>query len=58
MYLEKLADRLELPRKTRQQDLERMVKLYADRLEKQCLEFPYQWYNFFDFWQRPANNNS
>ena len=58
VYLEKLADPLELPRTTRRQDLERVVRVFADRLEKQCLAFPYQWYNFFDFWQKPTNNNS
>jgi predicted LPLAT superfamily acyltransferase len=58
VYLEKLADPLELPRTTRRQDLERVVRVFVDRLEKQCLAFPYQWYNFFDFWQKPTNNNS
>jgi predicted LPLAT superfamily acyltransferase len=58
VYLEKLGDPLELPRATRRQDLERLVRIFADRLEKQCLAFPYQWYNFFDFWQKPTNNNS
>jgi len=58
VHLEKLADPLELPRATRRQDLERVVRIFADRLEKQCLAFPYQWYNFFDFWQKPTDNNS
>jgi len=58
VHLEKLADRLELPRATRRQDLERIVGIFADRLETQCLAFPYQWYNFFDFWQKPTNHNS
>jgi len=51
IYLEKIADPLELPRATRRQDLERVVQHFANRLEGRCLEFPYQWYNFFDFWQ-------
>lgn len=53
VHLEKLADPLELPRATREEDLKRVVKLFANRLEQQCLRFPYQWYNFFDFWQKP-----
>jgi len=53
VFLEKFADPLELPRATRREDLERAVKHYAARLEEQCLAFPYQWYNFFDFWQEP-----
>jgi len=57
VHLEKLADPLELPRATRQQDLERVVNHYARSLEEQCLAFPYQWYNFFDFWQMPDTLN-
>lgn len=53
VHLEQLADPLELPRKSRKQDLERIVKRFASLLETQCLAFPYQWYNFFDFWQDP-----
>jgi len=53
VYLEKLADPLELPRATRQEDIELAVKKYASLLEEHCLAFPYQWYNFFDFWQKP-----
>jgi len=53
VYLEKLADPLELPRATRQEGIEEVVMKYAGLLEKHCLTFPYQWYNFFDFWQKP-----
>ena len=53
VYLDKLADPLELPRATRQEDIELAVKKYASLLEEHCLAFPYQWYNFFDFWQKP-----
>ena len=53
VYLEKLADPLELPRATRQERIEEAVMKYAGVLEKHCLTFPYQWYNFFDFWQKP-----
>ena len=53
VYLEQLADPLVLPRATRREDLENIVKRYASLLERRCLEFPYQWYNFFDFWQKP-----
>lgn len=56
VHLEKLADRLELPRNSRRQAIEKVVRRYAERLEAECLEFPYQWYNFFDFWQWPENN--
>ena len=50
---DKLADRLELPRATRSEDLRKVVQEYAALLEQHCLRVPYQWYNFFDFWQEP-----
>ena len=53
VYLEKLTDSLELPRGRRKEELEKVVKQYAASLEQRCLAFPYQWYNFFDFWQKP-----
>lgn len=53
VHLEKLADPLDLPRATRDKDIETVVQRYASLLEKHCLAFPYQWYNFFDFWQEP-----
>ena len=53
VHLEKLADKLELPRATRDDALRQVVERYVRVLEQQCLAFPYQWYNFFDFWQKP-----
>jgi predicted LPLAT superfamily acyltransferase len=53
VHLDKLADPLELPRATRGEDLEKIAQRFASLLEKHCLAFPYQWYNFFDFWQEP-----
>lgn len=51
VYVEPFADPLLLPRKTRQEDLQRAVGFYAQQLEQRCLTAPYQWFNFFDFWQ-------
>jgi predicted LPLAT superfamily acyltransferase len=47
---EPIADKLELPRKTRQEALEKVMTWYANRLETLCKEHHYQWFNFFDFW--------
>lgn len=57
VHLEKLTERLELPRSRRQEELRRVVSTFADRLERQCLAYPYQWYNFFDFWQEPTESS-
>lgn len=43
---------LALPRKQRQQLLHNYCKQFAQRLEHYACLYPYQWYNFFDFWQQ------
>ena len=30
--------------------VESLCRQFAGLLEGRCLEYPYQWYNFFDFW--------
>ena len=57
VYLQPFADPLELPRQTRQEDLQRAVTLYAQQLEQRCLTAPYQWFNFFDFWKKSQAQN-
>ncbi len=57
VYLEPFADPLELPRQTRQEDLQRAVTHYAQQLEQRCLTAPYQWFNFFDFWNKSQAQN-
>jgi predicted LPLAT superfamily acyltransferase len=37
-------------RKNRQQMLEIQMTKYVERLSFYSLKYPYQWYNFFDFW--------
>ena len=51
VHLVSLANPLELPRKTRRADLQIVIERFAHELETHCLEAPYQWFNFFDFWQ-------
>ena len=50
VIFEHVADTLKMPRKERQQKLEKVVTDYAKRLEFYCLKYPFQWFNFFDFW--------
>lgn len=52
LSLEPFADRLELPRGRRSEALARHAAAYAARLERECRDAPWQWYNFFDFWAR------
>lgn len=39
--------------KERQAQIELMIKEFTSYLETLCLEYPFQWYNFFDFWKEP-----
>ncbi|MCK8076534.1 glycosyltransferase family 2 protein [Vibrio sp. 1CM2L] len=50
VYFEHFSDKIELPRKTREQSLQQVVQKYADRLQHYTLKAPLQWYNFFNFW--------
>lgn len=50
--IDSFAEQLSLSRKTRQQDLERYIKAYADRLQEYGIEYPYQWFNFYRFWEQ------
>ena len=53
IYFEPFADPLLLARATRQQCLQNAVDRYAQRLEHYSLLAPHDWFNFYDFWQRP-----
>ena len=48
--VEWLADRIILPRDRRAALLDEACQTYASRLERLCLRAPYQWFNFFDYW--------
>lgn len=48
--VEKLADRIILPRENRTVALKVYAEAYCARLERYAIANPLQWYNFFDFW--------
>ena len=50
--IEQAADKVVLDPKTRSLDMSRYVKLYARFLESICVQYPYQWFNFYDFWSK------
>jgi predicted LPLAT superfamily acyltransferase len=39
-------------RENRRRDLQKWAQRFADALEGYLREYPYQWYNFFDFWSQ------
>jgi predicted LPLAT superfamily acyltransferase len=51
---EPFAERIILPRGNREAGLEKAVKQYAERLESYAQRAPNNWFNFFDFWEKPG----
>ncbi len=59
VYAEKFADKVTIPRASRQEALAGLADRYARRLEQLCVAYPLQWFNFFDFWRigkQPASH--
>lgn len=56
IHFELLGENIVLDRQTRQQDIQYWMQKYADILEKQIRSTPYNWFNFYDYWQdeKPA----
>ena len=54
IYVERLAERLEIPRASRRESVLRYAQEFARRLEAQVMRAPHQWFNFFAFWDDPA----
>jgi predicted LPLAT superfamily acyltransferase len=53
LHFEMFAERIKLPRREKQAAIGEWAARYAERLETFCLIDPFQWYNFYDFWQTP-----
>lgn len=51
VYLEWLTDADEVAAHREPDVLQRLVQRYAARLEAYSLDAPYNWFNFYDFWQ-------
>lgn len=52
VVFESIADRVEIPRKERGPALDALLTRYAQRLEHYVHVAPYNWFNFYDFWQQ------
>jgi len=50
LHFEKLFEPRDAAATGRAQALEQAVRLYAQRLEHYCRQAPYNWFNFYDFW--------
>ena len=50
-HFELLAEEINVGRRSREADLEQWVRRYAQRLEHYCRTYPYNWFNFYNFWE-------
>jgi predicted LPLAT superfamily acyltransferase len=50
VHFEPLADFSETPREHREAAIQTAIERYAALLESHCRGAPYNWFNFFDFW--------
>ncbi len=50
---ERLAEKVELPRGKRDEAFKQYAGLFAKKLEGLCRAAPYDWFNFYPFWEPP-----
>ena len=54
LHFETITEQLQVDRRQRQQQLRAVIQEFADRLATLVRIAPYNWFNFYDFWQEPA----
>ena len=50
VHIHPVAERLNFPRQARAQAMQQVTRQYAQLLEQHCMRAPYQWFNFYNFW--------
>lgn len=56
LHFETIAERLQIDRRQRHEQLRVVVQRFADRLADLVRAAPYNWFNFYDFWNLPATD--
>lgn len=54
LFCEPFCEKVILPRGNREVGLKKAVEQYAARLESYAQKAPNNWFNFFDFWEKPT----
>lgn len=52
VHIHTIAEQLHFPRKIRMQALQSTMRQYVSLLEQHCIRAPYQWFNFYNFWNK------
>ncbi len=50
--VEVLSEGEKVPRRERQQRARELLERYVSTLEEYCRAWPYQWFNFYDYWEQ------
>lgn len=58
LSFEPFAERIEIPRDARNQALDDVLRRYAERVEHYARTYPYNWFNFYDFWRQNTDHES
>ncbi|GHV76897.1 hypothetical protein AGMMS49942_17180 [Spirochaetia bacterium] len=53
MHVHKSPVSFDCFRKERDSRIAELARLFAEYLETYCKQYPYQWYNFYNFWAEP-----
>ena len=51
MHVVRAKTSLDCPRKERPERLKMLLREYTEVLERLCVAHPYQWFNFYNFWE-------
>jgi predicted LPLAT superfamily acyltransferase len=51
VHFETVADFTDVPRESRQRAIDAALVRYVSLLDRYCRAAPYNWFNYFDFWQ-------
>lgn len=51
IHIEKISDAKKLARNEREAYVKETTQKYVDRIEYYLKKYPYNWFNFYDFWQ-------
>ncbi len=52
VHIHLLAEKVELPRGNRLTAMQMITRQYVALLEQHCIHAPYQWFNFYHFWNK------
>lgn len=56
LYFKLLAQRMQLPRRAREAAMAAYAQMYVDILTELLVRSPYDWFNFFPFWDQQATD--